>query len=244
MKPVTWVSNGRIGTHTLVFSDETKIDMTYVCPRDVKNMLVLWARSVYWKKWAAKHEQEELKVGAWIEPALALLRKKAKGAWTEKHRNVARKIFLEGGWTQKRLIDIDRSDVSQCQACQMEEGTEKHRLYHCPEWHAVRRDIPESFTQWEQKARTSKKEWRESEKHRSWRMPVEGFKGRVATDGSLSGKTGKWGAPGWAVVQLDYEEEMEPLHAMYGSVEADLEVQRTIKRAELTALLMFFFVEG
>ena len=36
----------------------------------------------------------------------------------------------------------------------MEEGTEKHRLYyHCPEWHAVRRDIPESFRKWEQKAK-------------------------------------------------------------------------------------------
>ena len=34
------------------------------------------ARSVYWKKWAAKHEYEELKEGTWLEPALAMLRKK------------------------------------------------------------------------------------------------------------------------------------------------------------------------
>ena len=68
-------------------------------------------------------------------------------------------------------------------------------------------------------------------------MPVEGFKGHVATDGSLLGKTGKRGACGWAVVQLDYDQEMEPLHGMYGSVETELEVQRTIKRAELTAFL-------
>ena len=67
-------------------------------------------------------------------------------------------------------------------------------------------------------------------------MPVEGFKGDVATDGSLLGKTGKWRACRWAVVQLDYE-EMKPLHGMYGSMEAVLEVQRTIKRAELTANL-------
>ena len=77
---------------------------------------------------------------------------------------------------------------------------QKHRLYHCPEWHAVRRDIPESFRKWEQKAKTSKEEckWQrgkvahplsesqwnrghfsvtkwESEKVRSWSMPVEGF---------------------------------------------------------------------
>ena len=118
-------------------------------------MLVQRARSVYWKKRAAKHEQEELKEGAWIDPALVLLRKKAKGGWTERHRNVAKKDLLGRGWTQKRLFYIGWSDISKCQACQMEEGTEKHRLYHCPEWHAVRRDIPEAFRKWEQKAKTS-----------------------------------------------------------------------------------------
>ena len=39
------------------------------------------------------------------------------------------------------------------------------------------------------------------------------------------------------MVQLEYDEEMRPLHGMYGSVEAELEVQRIIKRAELTAFL-------
>ena len=67
-------------------------------------------------------------------------------------------------------------------------------------------------------------------------MQVEDFS-HVATDGSLSGKTGKWGAWGWTVVQLDYDEEMEPLYGMCGSMEAECELQRTIKRAELTAFL-------
>ena len=61
--------------HTLIFEGEVRIDMRYVCPRDVKTMLVQQARSVYWKKWA-EQEQEELKEGIWLEPALALLRKK------------------------------------------------------------------------------------------------------------------------------------------------------------------------
>ena len=89
--------------HTLVFSNEITIDMRYVCPKDVKKMLVQSARSVHWKKWAAKHEYEELKEGAWLEPGLAFLRKNVKENWTAKHRNVARKIFLEGGWTQRRI---------------------------------------------------------------------------------------------------------------------------------------------
>ena len=54
----------------------------------VKKMLVQTALSVFWKKWAAKHENEELKEGAWLEPGLVLLRKKVKENWTETHRNV------------------------------------------------------------------------------------------------------------------------------------------------------------
>ena len=132
--------------------------MRFVCPKDVKKMLVQRARSVYWKKWAAKHEYEELKEGAWLDPGLTLLRKKAKENWTEKHRHVARKIFLEGDETQKRLFDIGWSDVSQSQACRIEEGTEKHRLHHCPEWYIVRLEIPEAFRKLEQKVQTSKME--------------------------------------------------------------------------------------
>ena len=37
------------------------------------------------------------------------------------------------------------------------------------------------------------------------------------------------------MVQFDYDEDMVPLHGMYGSMDADVEVQRLIKRAELTA---------
>ena len=37
------------------------------------------------------------------------------------------------------------------------------------------------------------------------------------------------------MVQLDHDEEMDPMHGMYGTLEAELEVQRTIKIAELTA---------
>ena len=39
------------------------------------------------------------------------------------------------------------------------------------------------------------------------------------------------------MVQLDYDEELGPLHGMNGSMDAELEVQRTIKIAELTVFL-------
>ena len=127
-------------------------------PKDVKKMLVQQARSVHWKNWAAKHEYEELKERIGLEPVLALLRKKRKEGWTDLHRNTSRKSMLEGGWFRKRLFDIGWSNESKCQACHKEEGTEKHRHYHCPDWNEVKREIPEAFRKWEQKARTSKKE--------------------------------------------------------------------------------------
>ena len=45
------------------------------------------------------------------------------------------------------------------------------------------------------------------------------------------------GACGWSVVQVDHGEEMRPMLGMYGTLDAELEVRRTIKRAELTAFL-------
>ena len=105
--------------HTLIFEGDRRIDMRSVCPKDVKKMLLQQARSLYWKKWVAKHECTELMEGMWLE------RKKTNEEWTEKHRNVARKLILEGGRVQRRPLDIGGSDESKCQACRKEEGTEK-----------------------------------------------------------------------------------------------------------------------
>ena len=80
--------------HTVIFEGDRSIDMKYVCATDVKKMFLQQARLVYWKKWAAKHEHEELKEESWLEPALALLRKKTKEEWTENNRHVARKLFF------------------------------------------------------------------------------------------------------------------------------------------------------
>ena len=44
-------------------------------------------------------------------------------------------------------------------------------------------------------------------------------------------------ACGWSAVQLDHDEELGPMHGMCGTLDAELEGQRTMKRAELTAFL-------
>ena len=78
----------------------------------------------------------------------------------------------------------------------------------------------------------------ESEMHKSWGMPAEVFKSHVATDGSLLGplESGEHVAGQWCnwILMKNWSLCMG---CMYGSMEAELEVQRTIKRAELTAFL-------
>ena len=70
--------------------------MRVVCPQDVQKML-LKARMVHWKKWSAKHECEGLKEGFWLEPVQAMLRRKTNGSWTDKDRNVMRKLVVAAG---------------------------------------------------------------------------------------------------------------------------------------------------
>ena len=64
--------------HTLIFEGEVRNDMRYVCPNDVKKMLLQRARTVYWK-WAAQHQYEELKEGIWLEPAWGPVAKEDEG---------------------------------------------------------------------------------------------------------------------------------------------------------------------
>ena len=110
-------------------------------------------RSVCWKKWAAKHEYEELKEGAWLEPGVALLRKKVKEHWTEKHRNVARQIFLEGGWTQKRLRYwmVGRKQVPRMS---QRRGNGEARAIPLSRMARSQTGDPDAFRKVEQKART------------------------------------------------------------------------------------------
>ena len=54
----------------------------------------------------------------------------------------------------------ERQDKVFGQGCNIEEGTEKHRLYHCSCWKEIRSQIPEELRTWEQRARTSKMDWK------------------------------------------------------------------------------------
>ena len=50
--------------HTLLFDGQCRVDMIFVCLRDVKKMLLKQIRTTCWKKLASRHECEELSKGA------------------------------------------------------------------------------------------------------------------------------------------------------------------------------------
>ena len=54
--------------HTLTFERQVRVYVRYVCPEDVKKILLGQARSAIWREWAAKHENEKLKMCIWLEP--------------------------------------------------------------------------------------------------------------------------------------------------------------------------------
>ena len=81
--------------HTLLLEEQGRVDMRLVCPRVVKKMLVKQVRTTQWKKWATKHEYDELSEGVWLDPIKAMLRRKTNEKWTGKHRNVMRKLVVE-----------------------------------------------------------------------------------------------------------------------------------------------------
>ena len=65
-------------------------------PKKCEENVVGTGKIILLEEVAAKNEDEELKEGIWLEPAVALLRKKTKEGWTDKHRSTARKLILVG----------------------------------------------------------------------------------------------------------------------------------------------------
>ena len=131
---------------TLIFEGQERVDMRYACPQKFEED-VAGTSKINLPGEVCSETRERGIEGGTLAPALALLRKKTKEGWTVLHRNTARKLVLEEGWVQKRLFDIGWPKERKRQACHKEEGTEKHRLYHCQkaEWNEVRREIPETF---------------------------------------------------------------------------------------------------
>ena len=59
-----------------------------------------------------------------------------------------RLLWKENGCRKGCMISVCQTK-KKCPGCNVEEGTEKHRLYHCPCWNEIRSQIPEESWKWE-----------------------------------------------------------------------------------------------
>ena len=84
-----------------------------VCPQDVKNMFRIEAREVAGERWTTKHEFRRIQ-GRWVESLTAMFKRETVHKWTTKHVNVAGKLIVGGGLTQKSLYDVGWSDERMC----------------------------------------------------------------------------------------------------------------------------------
>ena len=90
------------------------------------------------------------------------------------------------------------------------------------------------------KSHLSVRRWEFGKSTKDGECQLKGFRHHATTSGSLLGVPGRCG--GWSVVQLDHDEDTGPMHVMYGTLDFELEEQRTIKRAELTAFFRWFML--
>ena len=51
-----------------------------------------------------------------------MLRKRSNDLWTDKRRNVMRKLVVEEEWVQKRLYDLGWSEENKCTGFTKEDG--------------------------------------------------------------------------------------------------------------------------
>ena len=223
-----------------------------VFPQDMRKVPLPHARRVHWKRWTARCDCEGLEEGAWLESAKGVLKGKTLQNWTAIHANSVRKMITEGGWGCKSDC---LTSVGRMRTCAKDVGKKKDGEGLL--WIAanVRDNMLEKMKKWSQKDRSSVQDWQwqggmvpncvrdegrrrrhltvhrwESDKFRDWNLHVPGFRDYMAAHGSRKGMLVDFGACGWAVVELVHDGEPGLMHGLFGTMEVELEVQRTILR--------------
>ena len=128
--------------HTLIFEGQGKV-------QDVKKMLWKRRRLLTGESGQPNTSVRTSKKGSYLALSKQCCERNEE-RWTDKHRNVLKKIVVEGGWVQKRVYDVGWSNENKFQGCNKEEHTEKHRLYQCPCWKEVGSQIPKELRSKEQ----------------------------------------------------------------------------------------------
>ena len=233
------------------------LDLTKICPMDVKAMMHRDTEAVMWACWTQTEEYQHLHPRPFIQPLVSLMSRRGKG-WSTHHTNIVRSVVTSGAVTQQKMFDWKRVDGPTCQSCGQSAGTDVHRYHVCPatkEWRQKVMDrkwqhvaaeaclqaqgANETCTLWTRGlVRDPSADWTFvpiEDRHEEWSKELECrvFSGDVFGDGSKKGSH-EWSQCGWAAIQSS---EQGDLFACWGPLPVDLPVQRRIKRAELWALL-------
>ena len=131
------------------------MDMRFICPRDVKKMLLKQVTTTYWKKCASRHECEEIEQRSLGLTRLMLCCEGRQERIVEKQAPQRdENIVVE---MATRMYDTGWSDEKKCRGCDKEDGTEKHKAAPFP----VQEPDPGGFgalgTNWQKAA---KEDWK------------------------------------------------------------------------------------
>ena len=79
---------------------------------------------------------------------------------TEKSKDGKSKMIASCGFLENELCEYSKEEGVNVKLARRRKAQRTTGCITCPEWYEVRREIPEAFRKLEQKARTSKKEWK------------------------------------------------------------------------------------
>ena len=158
------LGTGFTSWHALLIEASVIVHMKVLNTPDAKKMMRHQTKEVAGKRWATKHECEQLKDGVCflaesncIHITTVLCDRTSFYLEKKKSGQILRALpkrtthldqawsCVEGGWTQKKSHDIGWADTIMCKGCDEEEGTGMHRLYHCHSWKEVRNEILEEL---------------------------------------------------------------------------------------------------
>ena len=74
---------------TIMSPDNQGVNLKETCPDDVKRMLTIWSKGIFWNIWADRHKSSEWKAGVWMEPTRECWPRMQKHSGRKKHRHTA-----------------------------------------------------------------------------------------------------------------------------------------------------------
>ena len=120
-------------------------------------------------------------------------------------------------------------------------------MNHCPSLSVVKNQIPEGLTKCKQRAKTIEEDWKwqrgitscslSGNNWRKRRLSVRKWESQKARKLGHARRRNQVLCHHRWLFASDHDDEVVPMHGMYGTFDAELEAQHTMKKAELTAFL-------